>query len=148
MIMNKRILILFALLVGTAYLHAQGPARDRIKTLKVAFITERVGLTSQEAQQFWPIYNAHEKTMENIRRKERRELRSKISLAQDLTDSESSALLDTLMALQKEKHTTEQDFISKIRTVISAKKTLLLLRAEEDFKKRLLQQYRKHNGGD
>jgi hypothetical protein len=86
--------------------------------------------------------------MENIRRKERRELRSRISLAQDLTNSESSALLDTLMALQKEKHTTEQDFISKIRTVISAKKTLLLLRAEEDFKKRLLQQYRKHNGGE
>lgn len=145
--MNKRILILFALLVGTAYLHAQGPVRDRIKTLKVAFITERVGLTSQEAQQFWPIYNAHEETLENIRRKERRELRSRISLAQDLTDSESSTLLNNLMALQKEKHNAEQDFITKIRTVISAKKTLLLIKAEEDFKKRLLQQYRKHNDG-
>ncbi|KAB7531056.1 hypothetical protein F8C76_06060 [Flagellimonas olearia] len=145
--MNKRILILFALLAGTAYLHAQGPVRDRIKTLKVAFITERVGLTSQEAQQFWPIYNAHEETLENIRRKERRELRSRISLAQDLSDSESSTLLNNLMALQKEKHNAEQDFITKIRTVISAKKTLLLIKAEEDFKKRLLQQYRKHNDG-
>jgi hypothetical protein len=134
--------------MGTAYLHAQGPVRDRIKTLKVAFITERVGLTSQEAQQFWPIYNAHEETLENIRRKERRELRSRISLAQDLTDSESSTLLNNLMALQKEKHNAEQDFITKIRTVISAKKTLLLIKAEEDFKKRLLQQYRKHNGGE
>jgi hypothetical protein len=52
------------------------------------------------------------------------------------------------MALQKEKHNAEQDFITKIRTVISAKKTLLLIKAEEDFKKRLLQQYRKHNGGE
>ncbi|MFD2098254.1 hypothetical protein [Flagellimonas iocasae] len=142
--MNKRVLILFVFLMGMAYAQAQGPVRDRIKTLKVAFITERVGLTSQEAQQFWPIYNEHEDALENIRRKE---VQSRLSAAQGLSDSESATLLDNLLALQTEKYDADQAFISKIRKVISPKKVLLLLKAEDDFKKRLLQQYRRRQEG-
>jgi hypothetical protein len=130
--------------MGMSFLHAQGPVRDRIKTLKVAFITERVGLTSQEAQQFWPIYNEHEDAMENIRRKE---VQARLSAAQGLSDSESAALLDNFIALETEKHNADQLFISKVREVISPKKVLLLLKAEDDFKKRLLQQYRRKQGG-
>lgn len=142
--MNKRVLILFVFLLGMAYVQAQGPVRDRIKTLKVAFITERVGLTSQEAQQFWPIYNEHEDALENIRRKE---VQSRLSAAQGLSDSESAILLDNLLALQTEKYDADQAFILKIRKVISPKKVLLLLKAEDDFKKRLLQQYRRRQEG-
>ncbi|MDC6365072.1 MULTISPECIES: hypothetical protein [Flavobacteriaceae] len=142
--MNKNRLILLAFLLGTTWFYAQGPVRDRIKTLKVAFITERVGLTSEEAQSFWPIYNEHEEKLEAIRRKERRE---RISLSGDLSNGEASALLDKLLALQNEKHEIHKTFISRIRKVISPKKTLLLMGAEEDFKKRLLQQYRKRREG-
>nr|WP_299174087.1 hypothetical protein [uncultured Allomuricauda sp.] len=145
--MNKKLLILLLCFMGTSWFYAQGPARDRIKTLKVAFITERVGLTSKEAQAFWPVYNEYEEALEAIRRRERIELRSQISMLQDLSNSESSALLDKFMAIQEEKHLAQQDFISEIRTVISPKKTLLLLKAEEDFKKRLLQQMRKRRNG-
>ena len=111
-------------------MHAQGPVRNRIKTLKVAFITEQVGLTSKEAQQFWPIYNEHEETLENMRRKERMELYANISRAQELSTNESEKLLDNLLALQFEKQKAERDFLSKLRTVIPAKKVLLLVKAE------------------
>ena len=33
---------------------------DQIKTLKVAYFTEHLSLTPEEATQFWPIYNLHE----------------------------------------------------------------------------------------
>ncbi|WP_097045995.1 hypothetical protein [Flagellimonas pacifica] len=145
--MNKKLLILFVFLMGPSWFYAQGPGRERIKTLKVAFITEKVGLTAKEAQTFWPIYNEYDKTLETIRRRERLELRSQISMIQDLSDTESSTLLDKFMAIQKEKHAAEQDFISKVRNVLSPKKTVLLLKAEEDFKRRLLQQMRKRRGG-
>ncbi len=146
MIMSKRTLILCTLLFGTFLMHAQGPVRNRIKTLKVAFITERVNLTSEEAQQFWPIYNEHEERMENIRNKERAELHNNISRAQELSDKESQKLLDNIIALQSDKQKAERDFLSKLRTVIPDKKVLLLIKAEEDFKKQLLQQYRKRRG--
>lgn len=141
--MNKTLLILFALLLGTNLFYAQRPSWERIKTLKVAFITEEVSLTTEEAQSFWPIYNAFEEKKHAIRRKERTELKSKVESIEDLNSGESASLLDKYLAIQKEKHELEQDFISKIKNVISPKKTLLLLKAEEDFKKKLIQQYRK-----
>lgn len=145
--MNRRALVLFTLILTAFGLQAQGQARDRIKTLKVAFITEKIGLTSEEAQAFWPIYNKHEEALETIRRKERMELRSQISSAESLSESESEALLDKMLALQNERHREEQDFMANIRKVIPAKKALLLIKAEEDFKRQLLQQYRKRKGG-
>jgi hypothetical protein len=34
----------------------QGPAAGRIETMKINYITNRLHLTPQEAQRFWPIY--------------------------------------------------------------------------------------------
>jgi hypothetical protein len=34
---------------------------EQIKAKKVAFITEEIGLTSLEAEKFWPVYNELEK---------------------------------------------------------------------------------------
>ncbi|KQC28759.1 hypothetical protein [Flagellimonas eckloniae] len=142
--MNKTLLILFTLLLGSNWIYAQRPSGERIKTLKVAYITERINLTSKEAQSFWPIYNDFEEKKQVLRRKERVELRAQIESIGNLSSEESSSLLDKHLAIQKEKYNLEQNFISKIKNVITHKKTLLLLKAEEDFKKRLIQQYRKH----
>ena len=145
--MTKRTLISCTLLLVSFLMHAQGPVRDRIKTLKVAFITERVGLTSEEAQQFWPIYNEHENTLEEIRRKERAELEVNIARAQDLSNTDSERLLDRLLELQFEKQKVDREFLSRLRTVIPAKKVLLLVKAEEDFKRQMIQEFRKRRGG-
>lgn len=145
--MTKRTLISCTLLLVSFLMHAQGPVRDRIKTLKVAFITERVGLTSKEAQQFWPIYNEHEDNLKEIRRKERAELEVNIARAQDLSNTDSERLLDRLLELQFEKQKVDQEFLSRLRTVIPAKKVLLLVKAEEDFKRQMIQEFRKRRGG-
>ena len=42
--------------------------RDKIKTLKIAYITEKLDLSKKEAQQFWPIYNAFEEENYNLKR--------------------------------------------------------------------------------
>ena len=143
---NKVLILLLLVCQGTA-LWAQRPVRDRIKTLKVAFITERLALTSQEAQTFWPVYNAHAEAMQTIRKKERTELKSKIPVLQDLSAQQSSKLLDQYVSIQKAKHEAELAYMQELEKVLSPKKILLLLQAEEDFKKRLLQQYRKRKAG-
>ncbi|MCL6272974.1 hypothetical protein M3P19_03085 [Muricauda sp. 2012CJ35-5] len=142
-IMIKNLFIVLAFVLVSSSMTAQGPARERIRTLKIAFITERVNLTSSEAQNFWPIYNAYEAKLETIRRKERLELRSRIAFIEELSSNESATLLQQYNTIQKAKYEAEKEFLEEIRDVISPKKTLLLLKAEEDFKKRLLQQMRK-----
>lgn len=140
------VLCLFSMLV---FYGQGGPGREKIKTLKVAFITERLSLTSEEAQDFWPIYNEHEKNTQMIRRKERLEIQSKLMDMEYLTDAEATQLLDQLVALEQEKQDLHIAFIKRMSKVISPKKTILLIKAEEDFKRRLLremQQRRKGSG--
>ncbi len=135
---NIKIIVILAVLLTTGAL-AQRPAQERIKTLKVAFITERLGLTPQEAQQFWPVYNAHDASLQKLRRKERQRFGSQLPYLNDLSENEASKLLSEFSAIQTEKHALEQKFIADLENVLPAKKIVLLLKAEEDFKKRLLQ---------
>jgi hypothetical protein len=123
------------------------PDKEKIKSLKVAYITERLNLTSSEAQEFWPIYNAHEEKMESFREQERSGIYSKIRDMETLNDNEVERLLQDLIALQESKQNANSQFLKDIRTVISAKKTFILLKTENGFKRRLLQQYRQKQGG-
>lgn len=136
--------LIFILL--TTGVHAQRPGQERIRTLKIAFITERLGLTSEEAQQFWPVYNAHDESLQKLRRRERRQFGSQLPYLEDLSENEAAKLLSELRTLQKEKHRLEQSLVDNLEGVLSAKKIILLLKAEEDFKKRLLQQVRRRRG--
>ena len=43
----------------------------RIKALKVSFITEQLQLAPKEAEVFWPIYNAYDEKMDDLRHEER-----------------------------------------------------------------------------
>ena len=44
----------------------KGATKEKIELYKVQFITEKLSLTTAEAEQFWPIYEAHKKAMKEI----------------------------------------------------------------------------------
>ncbi|MGB5459926.1 MAG: hypothetical protein WBM91_17155 [Eudoraea sp.] len=143
-----KIWVFIVLFLTVAIVSGQGrPGMDKIKSLKVAFITERVGLTSKEATMFWPVYNEHEEALSQIRRKERVEIRSKMADFENLSENEASKLLDQFIELEREKQELNIVFLSNIRDVISPKKTFLLIKAEEDFRKRLLRQIQQRRQG-
>jgi len=145
---NKNILIVLFLLFSTTLMFGQRrPDKEKIKSLKVAYITERLNLTSSEAQTFWPIYNAHEEQMESFRNQERSQIYGKLRDMELLSDKEIETLLRELITLENQKHAANQQFLKDIQKVISAKKTFLLLKTENGFKRRLLQQYRRKQGG-
>lgn len=145
---NKNIPIVLFLLFSTTLMFGQRkPDKEKIKSLKVAYITERLNLKSGEAQAFWPIYNAHEEQMESFRDQERSQIYGKLKDMESLSDKEIETLLRELITLKNKKHAANQQFLKDIQKVISAKKTFLLLKTENGFKRRLLQQYRQKQGG-
>lgn len=40
--------------------------KERIELFKIQFITEKLALTSSEAEAFWPVYEAHKNVMKDI----------------------------------------------------------------------------------
>ncbi|MEQ8217775.1 MAG: hypothetical protein RIM68_04030 [Arenibacter sp.] len=148
MIRKITILAPILFLVATLSLSAQERQDwDKIKSLKVAFITERLNLTPKEAQSFWPIYNEHQSEKEGLFKEERFEIGSEIKNLDGLSDAQASELLARMQKLEEEKYKMEKSYIEKISKTISAKKTILLMRSEEDFKRQLIKQYRQKKGG-
>jgi hypothetical protein len=61
--MKNFLLILSFLFTGFTSFAQQPDAatkREKIQALKIAFITQKLELTSDEAQRFWPVYNRYE----------------------------------------------------------------------------------------
>lgn len=55
-------------------------ALDRVQAQRVAFITEKIDLTSKEAQKFWPVFNEYEKEERKIRKRYQQNMRRLIDM--------------------------------------------------------------------
>lgn len=69
--MKKYLLILFIISVFSPVANAQnknGHRTEKIQALKIAFITQKLELTSSEAEKFWPLYNQYENEINNLHR--------------------------------------------------------------------------------
>ncbi|WP_299013753.1 hypothetical protein [uncultured Polaribacter sp.] len=147
--MKKHILLL-VLLISTSYTYCQVPkeSKDKIRTLKVAYITEQLELTANTAQKFWPVYNAHDyKTNKFIRRKIE-EIKREIKQAggvQNLDDKKAKELFDNIRNLQKKKYEEEEKYIAKLKEILSIKQILNLQVSEREFTRKLMRKYGKRN---
>jgi len=117
---------------------------ERIKALKVAFITEKLNLSELEAQKFWPIYNVFDDKTSKIKYQDMRKMRYELKEGVDnLSDEKANDLLDRFIKAEAELHKERVSLIEKLRKVISAKKIILLKSAEDDFNRKMLEQYKK-----
>ncbi|CAZ94162.1 MULTISPECIES: hypothetical protein [Zobellia] len=146
--MNRlKYIIIVLLLFVSAQFYAQKPHDyDKIKSLKIAFLTERLNLSSKEAQAFWPIYNEYENNRGKLREKEHTQVYPKVKEPEKLSEKEASAVVELFLEFEQKEEDIRKDFIKKAAGVITAKKTLLLLRSEEEFKRQLIRKYHQKRG--
>lgn len=66
----KKYLLLVLTLCSFLVVNAQkkGGGDDKIQALKIAFITQKLELTTSEAQKFWPVYNDYEGEVKKLRK--------------------------------------------------------------------------------
>ena len=73
--MKKEIISLLTLLLfvisGLAQNEMKPERNDKINALRVAFLTEKMDLNSEESAKFWPIYNQRKKELESLRKEYR-----------------------------------------------------------------------------
>jgi Spy/CpxP family protein refolding chaperone len=140
----KNILVIFLLIATTA----SAQRGDKIKAYKTAFITESLELTSAEAEKFWPVYNAHEDKLTALRRQERKEIFEIIKGDfNSLTEAEANALLDKAISLKEKEFLYQKELVQNLKGILPAKKILKLKRAEEEFKRTLLNKMKNRRGG-
>lgn len=138
------ILVLFTSLNFYAQGDKMKEKREQIKTMKVAFLTTELDLTSAEAEKFWPVYNAFEDKQFVLRHQKMGSFIKKIkdgSVSQ-MTEKEASTFLNQMESNDEEIFMLRKKLTTTLRNILPASKILKLKKSEEDFNRKLLHQYR------
>ena len=145
------------LLIGfacTAQTERQHSKREQIEAHKIAFITKQLGLTPEEAQVFWPVYNQCQKQREASRKKNREQFsapggstpgeKGKRKNLDEMTDKEVEAMVDNEIAFRQKELNLQKECHAKYKQVLPVKKVARLYRAEKEFKRVLLKKMQEH----
>ncbi len=148
---NYKLFIVTVFLISIASFGQNGPLREhfkekkeKIKALKVAFITTELNLTPDEAAKFWPLFNAFEDRQQEIKKQKLKAYleRTDNNAIDKLSEKEAATLLTQMESTEDELFQLKKKFVSNLKGILPSTKILKLKKAEEQFSKKLLQQYR------
>jgi parvulin-like peptidyl-prolyl isomerase len=111
--------------------------RDKIEALRISFISQKVNLTTQETQLFWPLYNEFNDKQDNLKKSFRQQYIKNMDFTL-ASDKESEAYLNAELNLKLKEYELYKEYFEKFKKVLPIKKIALIRRAEEDFKKELI----------
>jgi len=140
----KPLFFLLAFLI-TSFAFSQKMEENDVKSYRIAFITERLDLSSEEAKVFWPIHNKHNKRYDELKENVWEPIKKKLKAIDELSDKEAESLLQDYRDYRKKRLEYREKFIKELLTVISPKKVMQLKKADYDFNKELLKQYKANN---
>lgn len=136
----RKITFLFTLFLGLLPLLSWAQPRNiqgRIESLRIAFFTEKLQLTPEESQNFWPLYNEYQDKEKGIRKTYQNETSLEL-----MSDAEAEKLIENHFILEEKLLELKKEYYGKLRKVLPVRKLALLSRIERQFKERLLEEWR------
>ncbi len=129
----KKIIAVLLYITVSITVYAQ-PSKNKFETHKIAFITQRLNLTPEEAQQFWPIFNQFTEKMQLIRNSSKPD-----KSIDELGDADTEKIILTEFDKEARELDLKKEYYQKFKKVITVKKIAKLYRAERDFKALLIE---------
>lgn len=121
--------------------------KDQIKAMKVAFLTTELNLTSEEAEKFWPVYNAYDDKQFELRHQKMRTYSKKLNdgSLENMSEKEALVFLNQMESTDEEQYLIRKKFNQALKSILAPTKILKLRKSEVEFDRKLLQQYRNKN---
>ncbi|MEQ8471815.1 MAG: hypothetical protein RIC35_11545 [Marinoscillum sp.] len=136
----KNLLTIILLAVGFTTLGQSPETLEKLEAAKIALITERLELSPEQAERFWPIYRQFAD--------EQRELRTEFQqLRQNhdpkkASEQENQKMLEQGMRIKERQLEMEKSYTQRMQEVISTRQIMSLRKAEADFKDMLIKRIR------
>ena len=146
----KKTIFAFILLISIPVLqnNAQGrqerspESHEKFRSMKVAYFTEELGLTSEEAEKFWPVYNEYDNKRSELSRERRKVFREFSAEMETRSDEQAVEMVDRHIEFQKKGLKLEIDFYAKIKEILPPKKIIKIYITEVHFREHMLMQLR------
>jgi Spy/CpxP family protein refolding chaperone len=128
---------------------AQTPAArqgrlNQLENAKIAYITDKVSLTQDQAQKFWPVYNDFTNKRKDLNR-QMRQLRT--GNLDALSDQQIKEGLDQAMALREQEVKLEKEYFGRFQKILSIRQVGKLYGAERDFTREVIKRVADRRGG-
>lgn len=149
---HRTIGILAFTFLSLSHTFAQGekPSREemeqKMKVLKMAFITERVSLSEQEAKIFWPLYNDYEDEMQALRPNREKGMQGKPQI-HEMTDQEIEQIILDRFNMESTQLQLREEYFEKFKKVLPMQKIMQFYKAEHDFKKEIIAKFKERKEG-
>jgi len=136
--MKKLIVGLLLICFFTVTTYAQGgKQRKNIQAQKVAYITQQLELTPEEAEVFWPIYNKFQSDKESINKKYKAPKRMT-----NMSDAELEQHIQNTFKKDEELLALKKSFFKDMKSKFSIRRVAKLMDAEKSFRKEILETFR------
>lgn len=135
MIKNIIIALIVVLTLSDSYAQAgkrRQQMEDKIKSLQIAFITERLSLTPTESEKFWPIFNQMEAEKTTL-------LNEKNSDASDnVSDKDAQLVINKHFEIKEKEMAIDKKYVEKLKTAIPLSKIAKLLNVQRQFRQEIM----------
>ena len=136
-------IVFLALMITLGTARAQDNA-DRIAALKVSFITERLSLTTDEAQAFWPLFNEFEAERKELREQYKGDERQRLEF---MTDDEAEKKIADELNFEQQNLDLTKKYVAQFKEILPVKKVAVLLSLEKNFSRYLLDKLKNKGNG-
>lgn len=140
--MKSFYLFLFTFLTISG-IQAQTP-KEKIEQYRIAFITKELNLTVEEARLFWPVYDKYRADLESLRANNKQDL-DNIDYSK-LTEEEAEKKAKEMFAFKQAELDLQKKYYVEFKKVLPAVKVLRLVKAEADFRQKLVELLQKRQG--
>jgi len=140
----KNLLFAALLFLLPSLVWAQRPKGEEIESLKIAFFTKKLDLSPDEAKVFWPIYNDMQEEQDALRRERFQKMISfrKTAEIDNLSDAQIQSLITSEFDFRQRDLNLEKKYFYKFKAVLPIKIIGKYYRAQEGFKKELLNRFK------
>ena len=115
---------------------AQNKGKSDIRSIKIAMLTDRMNMTPQQSQKFWPLYKRYEDELRVIWRQK------KVIRENSKNSKNPRQDLDRMEQLDGRQLSIKAKYKDEFLKVISARQLAAMNAAEADFKRLLIERWK------
>jgi len=137
--MKKLILVTLTMIFFAGWSHAQQPGKkkfeEKLNSMRIAFITQKLDLSADEAKAFWPIYDAYTAERRSLR-KDKRDAQSRTP--KSITADEAEEMIEGSFENDAKEIELRKKYYDQLKAVIPVEKVAKLAKVEREFRKKIL----------
>ena len=127
---------------------SQGLQADDLAAVKTALITQALGLSTEQAEKFWPIYRKYDQQIKTLKREQVESLHGLSSEEiEQWNDDQVKNALNLLRQNKVKEHELIGQMEGELKGVITDKQILQLHLSEERFRRRLINRMKSRRNG-